>query len=97
MRGGDGACVLVRMAAMRLNFACVLAASCLLQAAPAETVPELSVATHARIIKTVPPQDKGYWEEIPWETDLLAAAKRAHREKMMLFIWASSGHPLGCT
>jgi len=42
-----------------------------------------------------PPAEK--WTEIPWETDLIAARKRAAREGKPLFLWIMDGHPLGCT
>ena len=42
-----------------------------------------------------PPAEK--WTEIPWETDLTAARRRAAREGKPLFLWMMDGHPLGCT
>jgi hypothetical protein len=42
-----------------------------------------------------PPAEK--WTEIPWETDVTAARRRAAREGKPLFLWIMDGHPLGCT
>ena len=36
------------------------------------------------------------WTEIPWETDLASARKRAASERKPLFMWIMDGHPLGC-
>ena len=47
---------------------------------------------HAGVL---PPKEK--WTEIPWETDINAARKRAAREGKPLFMWIMDGHPLGCT
>lgn len=46
--------------------------------------------------RVLPPRAER-WEEVAWETDLLAARERAIREKRPLFLWAMNGHPLGCT
>ena len=37
------------------------------------------------------------WAEIPWETDLEAARRRAAREGKPILMWIMDGHPLGCT
>jgi hypothetical protein len=37
------------------------------------------------------------WTEIPWETDLTAARRRAAKEKKPILMWIMDGHPLGCT
>jgi hypothetical protein len=37
------------------------------------------------------------WTEIPWETDLIEARRRAAREGKPLLMWVMDGHPLGCT
>ena len=41
------------------------------------------------------PKKKGKWEQIPWSVDLLAARRRAVKEKKPLFMWSMNGHPLG--
>ena len=68
-----------------------------LVAAAAPDVAPVDDAEHARLMRSVPPSETEYWEDIPWETDLYAAAKKAQREGMLLFVWAMNGHPLGCT
>jgi hypothetical protein len=50
-----------------------------------------------RVRERVLPGARERWEEIGWETDLLAARERAVRERRPLFLWAMNGHPLGCT
>lgn len=37
------------------------------------------------------------WQEIPWETDLWVARRRAAAEQKPIFLWAMNGNPLGCT
>ena len=49
-------------------------------------------AVRARVL----PAAREAWEELAWETDLLAARQRAVREGRPLFLWAMNGHPLGC-
>ena len=50
-----------------------------------------------RLRERVLPPVRETWQEVAWETDLLAARERAVREKRPLFLWAMNGHPLGCT
>ncbi|MDH3592695.1 MAG: hypothetical protein OER88_12495 [Planctomycetota bacterium] len=66
------------------------------RAAPDQPTP-IGEAEFNRLRKAIPPQELGYWEDIAWEVDLLAACARAEREKKLVFIWSMSGHPLGCT
>ena len=37
------------------------------------------------------------WTEIPWETDLWAARRKAAHVRRPLYLWAMNGNPLGCT
>lgn len=37
------------------------------------------------------------WAEIPWQSDLQAARKKAFEEGKPLVMWIMDGHPLGCT
>jgi hypothetical protein len=36
------------------------------------------------------------WTQIPWETDLWAARRRARETGKPIFMWAMNGNPLGC-
>jgi len=44
-----------------------------------------------------PSGEEEKWLSIPWQTDLLKAAKTAAEHEKPIFIWAMNGHPLGCT
>ena len=37
------------------------------------------------------------WLQIPWETDLAAARRKAVAQNKPVFLWEMDGHPLGCT
>jgi hypothetical protein len=43
-----------------------------------------------------PRPDELRWREIPWETDLWEARRRAAGEGKPLLMWAMNGNPLGC-
>jgi hypothetical protein len=47
------------------------------------------------LIKPGPGEDK--WAEIPWQTSLWEARKRAAAEGKPILLWEMDGHPLGCT
>ena len=65
---------------------------------PGFAVRSLPDATFRQLHAAVAPRGAGErWAEIPWETDLAAARKRAAREKKPLLMWIMDGHPLGCT
>ena len=49
---------------------------------------------HAAI---APSRDAERWMEIPWETNLSAARKKAQEQGKPLLMWVMDGHPLGCT
>jgi hypothetical protein len=36
------------------------------------------------------------WRQIPWETDLWEARRRAREAGKPILLWAMNGHPLGC-
>lgn len=44
-----------------------------------------------------PSADEMRWSEIPWETDLWAARRKAAQVDKPLYLWAMNGNPLGCT
>jgi len=65
-------------------------------AVPSSEDPSISAEWFQRLHKAVAPQGE-LWAEIPWETDLAAARRRAAKEGKPLFMWIMDGHPLGCT
>ena len=69
----------------------------------AHPVPGLSVRSlpekeFAALHAAVAPQGENErWAEIPWQTDLQAARRKAADEGKPLIMWIMDGHPLGCT
>jgi hypothetical protein len=54
-------------------------------------------AEFARLHGSVKPRPEELrWREIPWETDLWEARRRAAAEGKPLLMWAMNGNPLGC-
>jgi hypothetical protein len=52
----------------------------------------------AELISIISPGEGEHsWLSIPWETDLMAARRRATAENKPIFLWEMDGHPLGCT
>ncbi len=43
-----------------------------------------------------PAAEENKWLDIGWETDLIAAQKRAMATGKPIFLWQMDGHPLGC-
>ena len=37
------------------------------------------------------------WADVPWETDLWEARKKAAAQGKPIFVWSANGEPLGCT
>jgi hypothetical protein len=65
---------------------------------PSFSTDRLSEATFKELHAAVAPSGPAErWAEIPWQTDLQAARKKAIREGKPLFMWIMDGHPLGCT
>lgn len=46
--------------------------------------------------RQIAPAGTEAFEQIPWRTDLLAAAAAARASDQLLFLWSMNGHPLGC-
>lgn len=76
---------------------CATAATAAVWAATLKfNVERLAPEEFARMHASVSPKDEK-WTEIPWQTDLQEARRRAAEEKKPLFMWIMDGHPLGCT
>ena len=45
----------------------------------------------------IPDQDDLRWRDIPWRSELGAAAREAGELSKPILLWAMNGHPLGCT
>ena len=52
---------------------------------------------HSAHSALIPKKENERWTEIPWESDLAAARKKAAAENKPLLMWVMDGHPLGCT
>ena len=94
------AVILVAGAAMMTLETQAAEAVCTLDGTP---VPGFAVASigderfQALHRKSAPRGDRERWAEIPWQTDLPAARRKAAEEKKPLLMWIMDGHPLGCT
>jgi hypothetical protein len=44
-----------------------------------------------------PSKSEQVWLQIPWETDLATARRKAVAQNKPVFLWEMDGHPLGCT
>ena len=51
-------------------------------------------ALHAMIR---PHADEAPWANLPWETDLYQARKKAAAEGKPIFVWSANADPIGCT
>ena len=56
--------------------------------------PERFEALH-RTIRPTP--DEEQWLQVPWQTSLLEARRKAAAEGKPILLWEMDGHPLGCT
>lgn len=63
--------------------------------APAFAAPAQKTADIIAVI--APAKDEQAWLQIPWETDLAAARRKAVAQNKPIFLWEMDGHPLGCT
>lgn len=43
-----------------------------------------------------PKPEELQWTQIPWESDLWEARRKAAQMNRPMFIWAMNGNPLGC-
>jgi hypothetical protein len=51
----------------------------------------------ARLHQAIKPRPEELrWMQIPWETDLWEARRRARAAGKPILLWAMNGHPLGC-
>ena len=58
----------------------------------------LSREQFAKLHSAVAPSgDTERWMEIPWQTNLSDARRKAQEEGKPLLMWIMDGHPLGCT
>ena len=62
---------------------------------PAPAAPAQKTAELIEII--APSKSEQAWLQIPWETDLAAARRKAVAQSKPVFLWEMDGHPLGCT
>lgn len=54
--------------------------------------------TREELMAVIEPGERGEaWLEIPWETDLTVARRKAAAAGKPVFLWEMDGHPLGCT
>lgn len=54
--------------------------------------------TRGELMAVIEPGERGEaWLEIPWETDLTVARRKAAAAGKPVFLWEMDGHPLGCT
>jgi hypothetical protein len=54
--------------------------------------------TREEVMAVIEPGERGEaWLEIPWETDLTVARRKAAAAGKPVFLWEMDGHPLGCT
>jgi hypothetical protein len=61
----------------------------------ADPIPE-SQFNHLRtLIKPRPDEQK--WLQVPWQSSLWAARKKAAAEGKPILLWEMDGNPLGCT
>jgi hypothetical protein len=56
--------------------------------------PEQFPALH-KLIQPKPEEEK--WLQIPWQSSLWEARKKAAAEGKPILLWEMDGHPLGCT
>ena len=63
--------------------------------APAFAAPAQKTADIIAVI--APAKNEQAWLQIPWETDLTTARRKAVAENKPIFLWEMDGHPLGCT
>jgi hypothetical protein len=78
----------------KVLLACGLAGLALAARASGPPAPQQFDKLHA-LIKPTPGEDK--WADIPWQTSLWEARKRAAEEGKPILLWEMDGHPLGCT
>ena len=74
------------------------------QNAKPAAVPKVPAFAQARLspveweaVRAMVQPGKERWAEIPWETDLGVARKKAAATARPLLMWVMDGHPLGCT
>lgn len=63
--------------------------------APAFAAPVQKAADLIALIS--PAKAEQAWLQIPWETDLTSARRKAVAQNKPIFLWQMDGHPLGCT
>jgi hypothetical protein len=61
----------------------------------AEAVPPGSFARLHALVKPSPGEDR--WAEVPWQTSLWQARRKAAELGKPILLWEMDGHPLGCT
>ena len=63
----------------------------------AAAVPKMTDAEYAAILATVrPAKGEDLFAEIPWETNLWDARRKAAKDGKPVLLWEMDGHPLGC-
>ena len=76
----------------------LLGAAALASPLCAETADLLTAESYPALAETIRPSaEEIAWLDIPWETDLTAARRKAAAEGKPIFLWEMDGHPLGCT
>ena len=61
----------------------------------AEGVPPGEFARLHALVKPAPGEDR--WAEVPWQTSLWEARRKAAKLARPILLWEMDGHPLGCT
>jgi hypothetical protein len=64
---------------------------------PAVAAPASAQKTAELLEVIAPSRSEQAWLQIPWETDLAAARRKAVAQNKPVFLWEMDGHPLGCT
>ena len=65
------------------------------RAPAAEPIPAKEFSRLHALIK--PQADEAKWAQIPWQTSLWEARKKAAAEGKPILLWEMDGNPLGCT
>jgi hypothetical protein len=75
-----------------------LGLSTLVLAAELPAADPISADKFQQIHRLIKPQaDEEAWNEIPWQSSLWEARRKAAAEGKPILLWEMDGHPLGCT
>ena len=72
--------------------------ACLALAMPAGAAGPISPDQFPRLHALIKPRaDEEAWLQIPWQTSLTEARRKAAAEGKPILLWEMDGNPLGCT